>query len=68
MSASNFDLGAATMSETFAPVLVQVEAAGVFSAADIKKLRGIVTSSDLKQETLRQVTDPETGELVDLLQ
>ena len=58
---SVLDLGALTVGDTFAPVLSKVETAGIFSGDDRKRLRAIVTASDLSRETLRTTVDPETG-------
>jgi len=60
--ASTLNLGAASAGEVFAPIMVQVEASGVFSEDDKRRMRDIVNASDLKQETLRQVVNPKTGE------
>jgi len=63
INASALDLGAASIGATFAPVMAQMEISGAFTEADKKRIRDIVTSSDLKRETLREVTNPKTGEL-----
>ena len=62
VNASALNLGTSTIDATFATVMTQVEKSGAFTEDDKKRLRDIVTSSDLKRETLREVTNPETGE------
>ena len=63
INASALDLGAANIEETFSSIIAQMELSGVFTQADKKRIRDIVTSGDLKRETLREVTNPKTGEL-----
>jgi len=57
------DLGAATITETFAPVMSQVEAARVFTEDQKIRLRRIVTGSQA-QDTLQQTVIDENGKTV----
>lgn len=63
VSSADIDLGAATLGETFAPVLAQVEAAGIFTETDKRRLRLIVTGSQA-QDTLTETMTDENGKVI----
>ncbi len=63
VSSADIDLGAATLGETFAPVLAQVEAAGIFTETDQRRFRLIVTGSQA-QDTLAETTTDKNGKVI----
>jgi len=63
VSGVNFDLGAGTLGETFAPIMAQVEASGTFAESDKQRLRLIVTGSQA-QDTLGETMLDENGKVV----
>ena len=63
VSSADIDLGADTLGETFAPVLAQVEAAGIFTETDKRRLRLIVTGSQA-QDTLAETTTDKNGKVI----
>lgn len=57
VSDASFDFGAPNLTETFAPILEQVEASNTFTAEQKYKLREIVTGSDAQNSLTETITD-----------
>jgi len=63
VSTTSFDLSAADMAGTFAPIIEQVETNKIFTAEQKFKLREIVTGSDAQNSLSETMTD-ESGNII----